>query len=715
MNKNRRTERCPDLKTMAAALLAAAMAPTASWALATAESPDSVLDAVVVSGTRVEHSSLALPGAVDTVGTARINDDQARVNLSEALAGVAGVTVLNRQNYAQDLLISTRGFGARSPFGERGLRLVTDGIPASMPDGQGELSTFNLDQAQRVEVLRGPLATLYGNQAGGVIQLFTQDGHEPRSLDSQVEVGSYGSIKADASAQGIYKGLGYVLDASNFHTDGFRTHSAATRAQTFAKLNWAPDSDSRLTLVFNGMDQGDTQDPLGLTLAEYKANPTGVDPAALTFDTRKSIHHDQLGLSYERRWGDDSLQLAAYTGERKVEQFQAIPKAAQASAQSPGGVIQFDRVFYGLSARVTDRSELAAGALTSTLGAEFESAYDQRKGYNNYLMVGNVVDYGVEGALRRNETDAMASAGVFGQTEWRLDRFSATAGLRYSRVGFEVQDHFSAPGRISDQGSVMYTHTTPVLALGYELTGSTHLYAAASQGFETPTMNDLFYSGSNYSFGFQLKPAVSTQYELGAKAMLNDAHRFDVAAFNIKTSNDLVVDRSLGGRTSYGNAASTLRQGMEASLDSHWLPSLSSRLAFTWLNAQFDAPYVGSAGLVPSGSYMPAIPRSTLFAELKWEHPDNGLHAALELVARDRMFVEDTNQAAPAPGYAVANVHVGLNRRSGALSVNVFARLDNALDRRYVGSVIVADSNGRYYETAPGRNFLMGAKLKYEY
>ena len=169
--------------------------------LSRADAPPT-LDPVVVTGSRVEHSSFDLPVSVDVVDAARIGADNARVNASEALAAVPGITVLNRQNYAQDLQISSRGFGARSAFGVRGIRLVSDGIPASMPDGQGQAATFNLDRAERIEVMRGPMSAIYGNSAGGVIQLFTVDGEDPPSVETRVAAGSYGTWKADVAAQG---------------------------------------------------------------------------------------------------------------------------------------------------------------------------------------------------------------------------------------------------------------------------------------------------------------------------------------------------------------------------------------------------------------------------------------------------------------------------------------------------------------------------------
>src|SRR5574343_1787232 len=272
------------------------------------------LDSVVVTGSRVEHSSFDLPAAVDVIDADRIAADQGRVNASEALVAVPGINVQNRQNYAQDLQISSRGFGARSAFGVRGIRLVSDGIPASMPDGQGQVATFNLDRAERIEVMRGPMSSIYGNHAGGVIQMFTPDGKGPLSVEGKFVAGSNGTQKADVSAQGEVNGIGYVLDTSYFSTDGYRKHSAADREQSMAKLTFRPSEDGKLTLLASTFHQS-ADDPQGLTWAEFQKNPRGVafDSAngiypALAYNTRKSIDHTQGGATYEHRFADQTVK-----------------------------------------------------------------------------------------------------------------------------------------------------------------------------------------------------------------------------------------------------------------------------------------------------------------------------------------------------------------------------------------------------------------------
>ena len=688
---------------------------------ALADPPALMMDNVVVTGSRVEQRSFDLPAAVDVVGADRIGADQPRVNVSEALVAVPGIVVQNRQNYAQDLQISSRGFGARSAFGVRGMRLVADGIPASMPDGQGQAATFNLDRAERIEVMRGPLSAIYGNHAGGVIQMFSRDGKGAPTLEGNFSAGSYGAWKAGLASQGEIDGVGYVIDASRFHTDGYRDHSAVTRDQTYAKLNFSPDADSKITLIANGFDQPLAQDPLGLNWNSYKANPRGVDPVALQYDTRKSIEQMQGGLSYERRFGEDTLLLSAYAGQRSVTQYQSIPKSVQlitsttpansSNRKHAGGVIDFDRDYSGLNGRYSIKRDFAGGTLTTTLGFDYERSTDQRRGYENY--VGNTL--GVKGNLRRNEEDRVTSFDQYLQSEWQGEQWGASVGVRHSQIGFEVDDRYIAVGNGNDSGRVDYSHTTPVLALMYKAAPALNFYVSAANGFETPTLNELFYSGPNNSFSYNLKPATNKQVEAGAKAFIGDSSRLDLAVFQVRSENELVVASSSGGRSSFINAGQTLRRGIEVAFDTTWQGGFASRLAYTGLNAVYDSSFTSSAGVIASGNRLPGIPRSTLYGELAWRHQASGFHTAVEAIARDKVYVEDSNAQQAAPAYAIANLRFGLERQYGALNLKGFVRVDNLFDKQYVGSVVVGDTNGRYYESAPGRNAMLGVSLRYAF
>src|SRR5471032_290444 len=488
-----------------------------------ADAPDAqVLDVVVVSGSRIEHPSREVPASIDVVDSARIQDGQIRVNASEALAAVPGLVVQNRQNYAQDLQISSRGFGARSAFGVRGIKLIADGIPASTPDGQGQAATFNLDTAERIEVLRGPAATLYGSNAGGVIQMFSRDGEGQPRIGAETLVGSDGLNKNHLTAEGAANGAGFVLDASRMDTDGYRDHSSARRDQTFAKLNVQPDDDSKLALIYSSLEQNGTQDPLGQTWAAYKADPRSVAPAALQYNTRKSIDHQQLGLNYERYIGDATLQVNAYTGRRSVIQYLSIPDKFASGAPNPanarGGVVNFDRTFYGGSVHWLQPITSVPGDLILITGLYYDRSQDDRQGYSNTL---NGV-HGVKGALGRDEIDTATSLDPFVQANWLLGDWTLQAGLRHSTMKMDVDDNFLSDG--DDSGNKTYQKNTPSVSVMYAFTPDLHGYVSAGKGFETPTQAESAYSSSSNGFNFALKPSVSKQYEWGSRPGLAKTH-----------------------------------------------------------------------------------------------------------------------------------------------------------------------------------------------
>jgi len=671
---------------------------------------------VVVTANRNEHASINVPAAIDVIGADRIRDGQMRVNASEALVAVPGLVVQNRQNYAQDLQISSRGFGARSAFGVRGVRLIADGIPATMPDGQGQAATFNLDRAQRIEVLRGPFSALYGNHAGGVVQLFTEDGKAPSSVETSVMGGSDGMRKVDISTQGRQDRFGYVLDASRFETDGYRDHSAARRDQSYAKLSFEPSTQSKLTVVASGLRQKDTQDPLGVQWATWLRDPRAgeIDTSdtaspqrtfAERYNTRKSIDHQQIGATYDQHFGENRLRVMAYGGNREVIQYQSFSRAFQAPATHSGGVVDFDRDFHGAGISWLDVRRFDSGVLRTTVGMDFDRSSDDRSGYENFAGT----TFGVRGALRRDEKNVVSNTDPYVQTEWQSGAWQLSAGLRHSRVKVEVDDHFLSNG--NDSGNLTFVRSTPVVGVLYKAAPSLNLYASAARGFETPTLNELFYSGTGAGFNFGLRPARSKHLELGAKMQLGERTRVDAAVFDVRTRDELVVDVSSGGRTSYRNASKTLRQGVEVSADSDLGGGFSARLALTGLRAVYDQAF----GSVKEGSRLPGVPRGTAFGELAWKEQDGRFGAALEAVANTKVYVEDSNTEKAAPGYGVLNVRVSAQQRTSGWTFRQFARLNNLLDKTYIGSVIVGDASKRYYEGAPGRTWQAGVSAQYNF
>ena len=666
---------------------------------------------MTVSATRVEHDSFDLPVSIDSVSSRTIHGDNPQVNLSETLNRVPGVVVQNRQNYAQDLQISSRGFGARSTFGVRGIRLIADGIPATMPDGQGQAASFNLSSAQRIEVLRGPFSSLYGNAAGGVIQIFTADAPPEPTLTGGVFAGTYDTRKFGLQYGGQHGPLNALIDASRFDTDGYRDHSAARRDHVNAKFKLDAGVRGTVTFVLNALDQPETQDPLGLTASQAAQNPRQAGTNALAFNTRKSIAQNQAGLVYDVQLSPrDALQARAYGGDRQVTQFLAIPLAAQNAATSSGGVVDLDRGYGGAGVRLTHEATAAGTPLIVSAGVDYDRMSERRKGFIN--------NFGVSGGLKRDEDDTVTNTDLYVQAEWRFSpRWNLLAGVRHSRVSFESRDYFVTAGNPDDSGTIDFTRTTPVAGLTFRVTPTVNLYANAGKGFETPTFAELAYRpGGATGLNFALKSANSLHREVGAKALIGEANRVNVALFRIDVDDEIVVNSSSGGRTDFKNAAQTRREGLELLWEGRFAQGFEAAVAYTLLDARFTQPFTSGSPpvTVPAGNKLPGVPPSSLYGELVWRHTPSGFHAGIEARRNGKVYVNDANSEF-ASAYVVWNVRAGLEQRRRNWRLTEFVRVDNVADRRYIGSVIVAEANARYYEPAPERGFLVGvsAELKF--
>ncbi len=707
MNRKTLGARSPQYTLLTLAMLG--IAPVAWAQSAPAAGTALTLDPIVVTGTRSPSAQSTVPASVDVVNIDSLAPGQPNINASEVLNRVPGLVVQNRQNYAQDLQISSRGFGSRAAFGVRGIKLITDGIPASTPDGQGQAATFNLDVAERIEVLRGPLATVYGSNAGGVIEMFSREGRGAPRLTGEFGAGSDGLRKYRFGAEGESQGVGFVLDASRMRTDGYREHSAATRDQQFAKISIDPDTDSRLSITASGLQQDDTQDPLGLSWDAWQQNPRGVAPVALTYNTRKSIDHKQTGLNYTRQFGaGSSLQVNVYGGQRSVEQFLSIPPAPQASPRHAGGVVDFDRNFHGMGVRWLQTVSQAPGQLNVVAGIDYDRSRDDRTGYENFI--GSTL--GVKGNLRRSEIDTFTSLDPYAQATWTLDRWTWQAGVRHNTMRVKVDDRYLSNG--DDSGSRRFSKTTPAVGVSYAIDPALHVYASAGRGFETPTQGELAYSSDGSGFNDTLAPSTSKQYEIGLKARVGEHTRVNAALFHIDTDNELVVALAQGGRTSYRNAAQTRRQGVELSFDSTIARNWQTRVALTYLDATYRGTVSDGGSVIESGNRLPGVPTTTLFGEISWQSRP-WVSTALEGVVRSKVYVEDTNTARAAPGYAVVNWRTRFEQVHGPWTFRQTVRIDNLFDRNYVGSVIVGDGNGRYYEPAQGLAWFAGLSMQYAF
>ena len=678
------------------------------------------------SATAFAQADTAAPpslGTVDVVGNAqaqRLFDSAAsyssmvvdtsappgaRVHLSELLAGQAGVVAQDRGNFAQDLQIAVRGFGARATFGVRGVRILVDGIPATMPDGQGQAATAHLATAAQVDVLRGPLAQLYGNAAGGVVQVTTRDPEPGGAAQAGMALGSDGQRQVDASLDFGNAQLGGLVGLSHYATDGWRAHSAARRTHLNGKLVARPDGATRITALLNLYDQPLAQDPLGLTAAQWRSQPREVTALATTFDTRKSVAQSQLGVVLERQLNaTDSLQLRAYGGTRDLVQTLAFSGSA---ANSAGGVVDLARSYGGVGAAWTRSTRWGEGLpLTWTAGLEAHRMAEHRQGFVNQS--------GSRGDLRRDEDDRATNTDVYAQVDaWLSPQWRAVAGVRASRVGVRVHDRYVTPANPDDSGRRSWRHASPALGVVWSATESLNLYANAGRGFETPTLAEMAYSAGNAGPNYGLSAARSRQWEVGAK-WRGDGHRWETAWFDTRSQGEIVPVETVGGRSVFQNVDNVRRRGLELAWEGT-RGAWTSRASYTYLDARFGSGYQGAGGAsVAAGNRLPGTARHVAYLAL--DHaPTPRWRVGGTLSVSGPVFANDTNTAL-APGFAVAGLHASYRVGGtvhGAPSWEFWARLGNVFDRRYAGTLIVNDGNGRYFEPAAGRRWMAGVRAQF--
>ena len=673
---------------------------------------------MVVTATPGTVSELDTPAAVSVVSGEDLRHAAPRVNLSENLGSVPGLQIQNRQNYAQDLQLSMRGFGSRSTYGVRGIRMYVDGIPATMPDGQGYTSNFDLNSIDSVEVLRGPFSALYGNASGGVIDVKTETGSQPPKIEAGTWYGSYGSVRyglkaTGATGDGTQAGdVDYSVSTTRFTTHGYRDHSGARKNLANAKLGVRLDDASKLTLIFNSVDIK-ANDPGGLSRDEWKENPRQ-SPRGDQYNTRKSTKQTQAGLRYDRALSEnDDISVMAYAGERETVQYQSIPRAPQLNPTHPGGVIDLTRHYQGIDSRWTHRGDLGDVPFSFTTGLNYENLIEKRKGYENFSMVNGAPVFGEKGSLRRDERNLMWNVDPYLQTSWQLtDKLSLDAGVRYSNIWFDSNDHYVTARNGDDSGEANYHKWLPAGSLKYALTDAWNVYVSAGRGFETPTINELSYrAGGINGLNLDLKPSTSDTVEIGSKTRIGNG-LLTAALFQTDTDNEIVTDTSSGGRTTYKNAGKTRRQGVELGLDQQFGDAWKLKAAWTYLNATYRTD-VCNGDVNCNGNRMPGIARNMVYASMGYE-PETGWYAGGDVRYMSSIMADDENTA-KAPSYTTVGLNTGYKVKKGNWMLDVFGRVDNLFDRDYVGSVIVNEGNGRYYEPAPGRNYGVGAAVTYSF
>jgi iron complex outermembrane receptor protein len=687
------------------ALVAAILTPQAYAEQSSVTSP------IVITATRTEQNSFDLPVSIDVVDAQTINDSRLMANMSEISPRIPGVVINNRYNSAQELAISSRGFGARSLFGVKGVRVYADGIPLTTPDGQGQLGAFSLDTAGQIEFMRGPFSALYGNSSGGVVQAITRDGAQDPTVSGGISFGSFDTWRESLTFEGQSGNLNYILNATEITSDGYRDFSKYKKDNFNSKFTYKSSEDTKVTVIANYLDQPHTQDPQALSPTEFRNNPRGAASTSSTANTRVIRDQKFSGITLDHNLSDtQSIRLMSYYGERNNLQY------------LPTSVSGYAREFGGMDARWTIKENLLNRPFSLTAGLNYDSMKDDRQRWS--------ASGGEKDSLTRNEIQKAHNFDQFAQITFEpSEKWMLIAGLRHSVIKMNVNDQFLTNPSGDDGGSLKYSNTSPVLGATFKVNPMLNLYANYGKGFETPTFAEMSYSNVATGDGpnLSMQPSKSKNFEIGAKAFVTENARVNLALFKITAKNELAVaaNSTVTNFTSYKSAANTERKGLELSIDSNLPNNFKFYGAYTLMDAEFTNTYCGAAGTclsttpsrVNPGNKIPGTYKSTAYSELSWKYPAYGFSTAVENISFSSANVYDSNHSNYATfktkAYSLFNIRAGLTQNAGKWRISEYARIDNLTDKSYVSSVKVNSSTP--FEPGPTRNYTIGINTSYSF
>ncbi|MCJ0972427.1 TonB-dependent receptor [Pseudomonas sp. PS1] len=650
---------------------------------AAAQSTDAlVLDPLLVTSPRSESDWFTLPMAV----SARATEDQPGeqlLTLDSFLAPIPGTVSQSRYNLAQGMRLSIRGFGARSSFGVRGVRVLVDGVPLTMPDGQTEMDGLDASLVERVEVIRGPASTIHGNAAGGVLSIETrQPSATPRT---QVELtgGELGYRRARAETSGTVGALGGLLAVSSTRLEGYRPQGVAETNNLTGKVRWQGETGT-LSATLHAIDNR-AEDPGALTLAQVREDRSQARPQSLQFDSDEWIRQQRLSLAWEgQAAGDDSYQVRGYYGRREFGNRLPLQSNGQTS---------YDRWFAGIGLQRTFRQAWAGLPNELTVGLDLESQRDERSRHDN-------LDGGMTGALTQRQRESADSRGVFAENQLAFaEGWLLTTGLRYDSVRLDAKDRFLDDGDAS--GGRTLDDWNYSLGLSRQLDEHHVLYGRYATSFETPTINELA-NPAGGGFNPSLGPARAANREIGLKGEWPGL-RYEAVIYSMRIEDELVP--VVDGRTFYTNAGRSSRDGVE--LSAQWLFGQYWQLTGAWSYNDYRFDRFDAY----DGNRIAGIPRQSLFTEVGFDR--EAWYARLNLNVHDHQYADNANENRVA-GYAVANARLGWRVSMGGQRWEPYVGVDNLFDRDYYDNLRINDNFGRYYEPAPGRTLYAGVKLTFE-
>ena len=664
-----------------------------------AQSDTSELDRISVDGTRMTRSLLDTPAAVSVVDARNTQQGQQQLQLDESLARVPGLYLQNRYNFAQNQRLSIRGFGARAPFGVRGLRIRVDGFPETLPDGQSQVDSIDLDSLSQVTVLRGPASVLYGNATGGVIDIDTLSGRDlPGNGQLRLSGGGDGYRQAHLHSGGSNDRMHYYLGVSGLDYDGYRQQSAVEKRLLTGRIGWQLDPQQDIELFLSAMDTPFAQDPGGLTRSQVRADRRQASGLAEPLDAGQTVDQQRLGVRYRKGFNHGGqLQTQAFISRRDFEQQLPFPGSS---------LITFERLFYGVGVEYSHNVTAFNLPHRVLIGFDLDRQQDDRQRRS-------VNPSGEITGMTADEDQIAASGGLFIQTDTFLtDTLTVSQGVRADRIRFRIDDRLLDDG--DNSGQQRFDQTSFSVGVAWQMVPLHTLYGSISSAFETPTFTELANPSGAGGFNPALSPQQALNQEMGLRGTLGTDLRYDLTLFRVRVE-DEITPFERDGRTFFDNAAKTRREGLEMSLQHATTDTLTTSVAWTWAQYRFERFFDQQQNQDVRGNRLPGLPRHIVFAEAAWR-PAHQWFVIADVRYASAVFAENTNDTRVG-SHTVVNTRLGKRWDAGRRHLELHVGINNLLDRQYFSNIRINANSDRpldqrgYFEPAPERTLYAGVTV----
>lgn len=656
---------------------------------------------VIVEATHISLPINKAPLAISKIERKQIVRAHTQLGLDESIASIPGIVLQNRFNFAQDLRISIRGFGARANFGIRGVKILVDGIPETLADGQGSVDSIDLTSIGSIEVLRGPSSSLYGNASGGVIRIESDFDNPINGIEARLASGGNGYKKHQIHFNGNNEQLSYIASISHLDIDGYRQHSEHKNTLFNTRMRYTFKDNATLKLVLNHTDQPLANDPGGVNLTTLINDRTAARDRNIRLNAGEELEQTRIGFHYQRDIGSN--------GEFSIRNYHSWRNFEGRIPIANNGVIDLNRYYTGGGLMYLHRNTIAGLSSNSIIGIDYDYQNDDRNRFENIN--------GLAGKQVLNQREKVTNSALYLQNQIHLnERWLVSSGLRYDEISFRVIDY-----RHGNSGIRSLHQLSPMLGSSFAITGQATIYANLSSAFESPTTTELALADST-GLNTKLNPQSATNYELGVKGRVNShsqRYQYSLALFNIDVEQEIIALEDNLGRDIFVNAGESSRHGIELSLASQMnvtqlQGTIDTSVAYTYSDFSYKT-FTDKNGNNFSGKALPGLPRNTLHLALNYQsHQRNGLFANLDILYLDQFALNNANTEYMESSL-LTDLRAGLRFAKRDTSIEPFIGISNLFNEVYSANARINAFGGRFYESGPKRNLYAGLSIRHNF